>query len=95
MSMPMRQNKNQKSVFVHMIDDEASMKELPLPNPLRGPYYNGYTSVVSLCSTTNGEVLFLWQGEGGVMAYNPECNSYRCVKSNLVESPVLLHFPKV
>ncbi|XP_058181505.1 F-box/kelch-repeat protein At3g23880-like [Rhododendron vialii] len=60
--------------------DEASwtslfiISDLILWNP-------GYTSVVSLCSTTNGEVLFLWEGEGGVMAYNPERNSYRCVKS--------------
>ncbi|KAF7132504.1 hypothetical protein RHSIM_Rhsim09G0026300 [Rhododendron simsii] len=40
MSMPMRQSKYQKSASVHLIDDEASVKELPMPEPLRGALAN-------------------------------------------------------
>ncbi|XP_058181504.1 F-box/kelch-repeat protein At3g23880-like [Rhododendron vialii] len=64
MSMPILQTKYQKSVFVHVIDDEASMKELPLPNPLRGPYYNGEPDLRGSCNglvlVSCDQDLFLW-----------------------------------
>lgn len=64
MSMPMRQSKYQKSASVHLIDDEASVKELPMPEPLRGALANGGPQLRGSC---NGLVLvsydhdlFLW-----------------------------------
>ncbi|KAH7834516.1 hypothetical protein Vadar_016930 [Vaccinium darrowii] len=54
MSMPVRQSKYQKSVFVHLIDDEASVKELPMPEPLRGALAFGGPDLWGSC---NGLVL--------------------------------------
>ncbi|KAE9447661.1 hypothetical protein C3L33_20445, partial [Rhododendron williamsianum] len=64
-------SKYQKSASVHLIDDEASVKELPMPEPLRGALANDGPQLRGSC---NGLVLVIKPYY--IVSFDPQMNEF-------------------